>query len=80
MRRALRFCAVLLGGCGSSENVETLYRNSPLDENARIHVATFDATESRAYNQQNCRQAQELFQAQPGARTRFWCEAGRYKQ
>ena len=80
MRRGLVFFALLLTGCGPSENVETLYRNSSLDENARIHVATFDAAESRAYNQENCRQAKELFQAQPAARTRFWCEAGRYRQ
>jgi hypothetical protein len=69
-----------VAACGPSETIETLYRNSLLDENARIHVATFDAAESRAYNQENCRQAQELFQAQPGVRTRFWCEAGRYRR
>lgn len=77
---AILIVVLLLGGCGGSDAVETLYRSSILDENARIHVATFDAAEKRAYNQENCRQAQELFQAQPGVKTRFWCEAGRFRR
>lgn len=71
---------IVLASCGASDHVETLYRSSPLDENARVHVATFDAAESHAYNQENCRHARLLLQAQPGVRTRFWCEAGRYRR
>lgn len=58
----------------------TLYRNSIMDENMRIHVATFDATDGEAYNRGNCEQALLLFQAQPGAKTKFWCEKGRFKK
>lgn len=60
-----------------SETV-TLYRNSLLDRDIRIHIATFDASEGRAYNSENFELAAELFEAQPDVRTRFWCEPGRY--
>ena len=52
---------------------------SVLDENMRIHVATFDAAGGEAYNRGNCEQAQALFQAQPGVKTKFWCEKGRFR-
>jgi uncharacterized lipoprotein YmbA len=48
-------------------------------ERMRIHVATFDAREGEAYNQENCRIAGDLFQGQPGVTSRFWCEKGRYR-
>jgi hypothetical protein len=68
-------------GSDTSENqVFVLYRNSVTDENMRIHVATFDATESEAYNRGDCEQAQVLFQGQPGVKTKFWCEKGRFKK
>ena len=60
--------------------VYTLYRNSVLDANMRIHVATFDADSGDAYNRDNCDLARSLFQAQPGARTRFWCEVGGFRR
>jgi hypothetical protein len=71
-----------LVGCTASSAPETasfvLYHNSVTDENMRIHVATFDATDGgEAYNRSNCDQAQALFQAQPGVKTKFWCEKGR---
>jgi hypothetical protein len=50
------------------------------DENMRIHVATFDASENEAYNRGNCEQAQLLFQNQPGVKSKFWCEKGRFKK
>lgn len=59
----------------------TLYRSSAILENARLHVATFDAAEDHSdsqYNRSNCEQAADLFQHQPGVRTRFWCESGRF--
>ncbi len=69
------------GGSGVSENeLFVLYRNSVFDENMRIHVATFDALDGEAYNRGNCEQAQVLFQAQPGVKTKFWCEKGRFKK
>ena len=34
-----------------------------------IHIATFDASEADSYNNENCQQAQTLFQQQPGAMT-----------
>lgn len=45
----------------------------------RIHVATFDAAETEAYNSENCRIAAELFQQQPNVKVRYWCEKGRYR-
>lgn len=44
--------AVLLG-C-SDGAVYTLYRNSLVMENARLHVATFDSTDGEKYNSENC--------------------------
>jgi hypothetical protein len=42
------------------------YHNSVTDENMRIHVATFDATDGgEAYNRSNCDQAQALFRRNP---------------
>ena len=70
-----------LGGCGITDgDTYTLYRNSVTADGMRLHVATFDATDSEAYNRDNCAQVQELFQRQPGVKTRFWCEKGRFKK
>lgn len=78
--------AALAAGCSPS-NTYTLYRdgasNSQLgvDLSAmRIHVASFDASESEDYNLDNCQTAQQLFQSQPGVTVRYWCEKGRYKK
>lgn len=69
------------GGSGAGDgHVFTLYRNSVTDENMRIHVSTFDAADGEAYNRENCEQAQLLFKAQPGVKTKFWCEKGRFKK
>ena len=57
----------------------TLYRNSALDSKGLLHVATFDAEDGAAYNRENCDQARKLFQAQPGVKTKFWCEPGRFQ-
>ena len=75
---------IVLSACsfnGTSDGqVFTLYRNSVTDKNMRIHVATFDASEKEEYNRGNCEQAQLLFQNQPGLKTKFWCEKGRFKE
>jgi outer membrane biogenesis lipoprotein LolB len=76
--------SIVLSACSfgstSDGQVSTLYRNSVTDENMRIHIATFDASEKEEYNRGNCGQAQLLFQNQPGVKTRFWCEKGRFKK
>lgn len=60
-------------------DVYTLYRDSVLDTHMRIHIATFDAAESVEYNRGNCMLARDLFLAQEGVATNFWCEPGRYR-
>lgn len=72
--------AALLVGCDSGDGIFTLYRNSVTDENMRIHVASFNASDGESYNRGNCEQAQLLFQAQPGVKTKFWCEKGVFKK
>ncbi len=75
------FIALLLqSGCHSSGNSYTLYRSSPLDEHARIHVATFDAADGHDFNMTNCMIAKDLFQKQDGVLSKFWCEKGIYKK
>lgn len=64
----------------TGEEIYTLYRDSVVDRTMRIHVATFDATDGASYNRENCAQARDLFQSQPGVNTKFWCEPGRYKK
>jgi len=75
--------SALLAGCspfGSDNHVFTLYRNSALDQSSmRVHVASFDTNEGEQYNFENCEVARQLFQAQEGVTTRFWCEKGRYR-
>jgi len=74
---------VVIGSCSGrapDDRVYTLYRNSVGVENARNHVATFDADERESYNRENCEAAGQLFQSVPGERTKFWCEKGFYKK
>lgn len=81
-RRGFLVSSVLslgLTACSSSAPVFTLYRNSAIDPAMRIHVASFDTANAGTYNQENCWLAQTLFAAQPGIKTRFWCEAGRFR-
>lgn len=85
------FCAAVLAASETASaqplkpppdrEVYTLYRSSVVLPNARLHIATFDfAGEGRsAYNMENCQLASGLFQQQPGVKTRFWCEQGRYR-
>jgi hypothetical protein len=73
---------LVISGCSPTMDsyTHTLYRSSMTDEGMRIHVATFDSTDGDIYNQENCSQAQKLFQGQPGVKTRFWCEKGLFKK
>jgi hypothetical protein len=73
------FATLLLSCAGvyaADDSTYTFYRNSVTAEGMRLHIATFDTTEGEAYNRSNCEQARELFQAQPGVKTKFWCEKG----
>lgn len=67
-------------------DVAVLYRSSVVTENARYHIATFDADEKAYggskfdYNWENCLTAAKLFQAQPFVQVVYWCEKGFYRQ
>ena len=50
------------------------------DENSRIHVATFDASDGNDYNSENCEIAMDLFRNQEGVTVKYWCEKGRFKK
>ena len=76
-------CALLVvAGCGGGgaegRDTFTLYREGIKHPAHRMHIASFDAEKDAAYNKKNCELAQQLFQAQPGVTTKFWCERGRY--
>lgn len=74
-------CIAVLASCGVSEgDTYTLYRNSVITQDARMHVASFDTAEGNRYNSENCQHAMELLQAQPDVKVRFWCEKGRYRK
>lgn len=78
-----------LGACGKTDDAATatLYRNSSLDPNARVHFGTFDAVESDpTFNMSNCQMAARLLNAnirklnndrQPAG---FWCEPGAFSE
>jgi len=74
--------AMLAAGCdlvGGAMSY-TLYRSSLVDSSLRVHVASFDASESEQYNRENCALAAKLFLSQPSVQAKFWCEKGRYKR
>lgn len=81
---AIPLAAPILVACGlvsvADSDVFTLYRNSVVDVNMRIHVASFDSSDGEAYNRENCDLARTLFQAQPSVQTKFWCEKGRFRK
>jgi hypothetical protein len=66
--------------CASEEGIYTIYRNSAIDPDMRIHVASFDTEDGAAYNQENCQIAASLFRSQPGVTVSYWCEPGRYRK
>jgi hypothetical protein len=65
----LGFCIMVAGvallGC-SDATVYTLYRNSVVIENARLHVATFDTADGEPYNSENCQAARGPVSAAAG--------------
>lgn len=82
-----RIIAIFLGAwavtsCGASRdasNLYTLYRSSavPGDPIVRYHVATFDTSEARPYNKQNCEMVARMWQ-ESGVQVKYWCESGRF--
>ena len=62
----------------ANDMATTLYRTSLIIENARMHVATFNADAGEGYNMDNCLIAAKLFQSQQDVKTYFWCEKGEY--
>lgn len=63
-----------------SDDVYTLYRNSPVDENERIHVATFDSNNGEKYNRENCSFTKGYFQNNTKLEINYWCEKGKFKK
>jgi hypothetical protein len=79
MRAALLVVPFLCACSGGNESY-TLYRNSVLDANMRVHVGTFDAPDGDKHNGENCNVAADLFKQQKGVETKFWCEKGNFKK
>ncbi len=77
---AAAMLALAAAHASAAETTYTLYRNSVLDNAARIHVGSFDAAEGATYNRDNCALVADLMQRQPGTKTRFWCELGRHRK
>ena len=68
-----------LSGC-SETGIYTLYRNSVVSSEMRLHVATFDSKDGDKYNSENCSIAAKLFESQNGVTTKFWCERGKFNK
>ena len=69
---------VALASCGNG-NAYTLYREGRFGGPGRVHIATFDASESDEYNWHNCEYVVERIMAEPGVTERHWCERGRFR-
>jgi len=72
----------------SSAEAATLYRNSTMARELRIHFSTFDADDEVAgYNLNNCQMVaralnanyREMAGLDNSATTGFWCEPGEYQ-
>lgn len=80
------FPQLALAHINSESSVATLYRDSVAIQNARIHIATFDADLSTSggttfeYNWENCKIAAELFHSQEGVKVKYWCEKGFFRK
>ena len=96
MFRACRTIVLLalasqVAACGGNEGEVTLYRNSPIDRQMLVHLATFDASDGQAYNYGNCSMAARLMNANmeasaekegldPHSGVGFWCENGAFEE
>lgn len=79
--------ALILKACEAPQNddVWTLYRDSEIAPNMRVHVATFDSAERAAlngpsYNQSSCNETADLYAANDPAGKTWWCEPGRFRE
>jgi hypothetical protein len=64
----------------AGDMVWTLYRSALMNDGSRVHVATFDASDTdRIYNQTNCEIVRDAM-APKGPAVRYWCEQGRYRK
>src|SRR5262245_54725452 len=74
---AFALLVMVLAGCEESDNsTYTLYRNSFIEGNPKVHVASFDSSDGK-YNRNTCDLGRELFQKnlKPGwEQHRYWCE------
>ena len=65
--------ALLVTGCSDASDHEytaTLYRNSVLSQNIRLHVASYDVSnENNSFNIGNCQMASRLLNANVAAQT-----------
>lgn len=91
--RAVTISALWLcvAACSQEEQkTYTIYRNSPLDSNMRIHFATFDARDKGVvgqpgFNQENCDMTVALLNENVGRLNggrhpaKFWCEKGTFR-
>jgi hypothetical protein len=64
----------------NDDNVFTLYRTNSFDSNIEVHVATFDADESRRFNRDNCEITRDLFMSIPGIVVKYMCKPGFMKK
>lgn len=64
----------------SEGKVYTLYRNSVMMVNQRIHFATFDADDRESFNKDNCLQTSQLIMSLPAVKAKYWCEKGYFKK
>ena len=58
----------------------TLYSDSPLIENERVHVATFDAYNDLEYNLGNCEISADLRMESATSNIKYWCEEGYFRK
>lgn len=79
-RTMIGLCIVCLCGCQGRSATYTLYRNSAVGPEMRIHIATFNAVDNGIdYNRENCTIAADLFQGQRGVKAKYWCEKGDFR-
>jgi len=64
-------CLLLLSGCGDS--AYTLYRSSVVDGVGQVPVAAFNFNKGGDFNRESCEYTRQLYAAQPGISTHFWC-------
>ena len=85
----LMMSLLVLAACTDATSTYTLYRDSALDPNLRVHWATFDGKEGELephdFNQENCNHAADLLNKNvrvlnDGATPiRYWCEPGEFR-